>query len=123
MKRWMAVAVFLLAFSVSAKAQTVPGGTPHQVTVTWTTPAPVGGSGTIAGYNVYKSITGAAYVKLTTAILSALTYVDTAVAAGQSLAYCVTTVDSKNAESACSAPATGIVPINPNSPAVTLTVQ
>ncbi len=114
-------AATFLALS-GAAAQGLPAGTPHSVVLTWAAPSPVGGSGTISGYNVYRALTSSAtaYTKLNTAVSAALTYTDASVTAGTSYSYCVTTVDSLNEESACSAPATANVPSNPNAPSAPL---
>jgi fibronectin type 3 domain-containing protein len=107
--------------SGSAHAQGVPAGTPHSVTITWQAPSPVGGSGTVTGYNVYRSPASAAtYTKVNTSLTTGLTLVDTSVTAGASYNYCVTTVDTLSEESACSAPATANVPSNPNAPSAPL---
>jgi fibronectin type 3 domain-containing protein len=110
------LAVAFLA-SGNARAQGVPEGTAHSVTLAWQAPSPVGGSGTISGYNVYRSPSSPTnYAKLNTALTAGLTYTDTSVSAGASYNYCVTTVDSLGEESVCSAPATANVPANPNAP-------
>jgi fibronectin type 3 domain-containing protein len=107
--------------SASAHAQGIPAGTTHSVTLTWQAPSPVGGSGTISGYNVYRSPSSTAtYAKLNTAIAAGLTFTDSRVSAGASYTYCVTTVDSLGEESLCSAPATANVPSNPNAPSAPL---
>lgn len=103
------------------QAQTVPAGTAHSVTLNWIAPSPVGGSGIIAGYNVYKSVAGAAFVKINTALISGLTATDASVSAGQSLSYCASTVDSKAQESACSVAVAATVPQNPNPPTLSIT--
>jgi hypothetical protein len=103
-------------------AQTPPAGTPHQATLTWLAPSPIGGSGVIAGYNVYKSLAGAAYTKVNTALIAGLTYTDSSVSAGQSLSYCATTVDSTASESACSIAVAATIPTNPNPPVIKITV-
>jgi len=114
------LAAALLALG-SVHAQGLPGGTPHSVTLTWTAPSPVGGSGTISGYNVYRSPSSATtYVKVNSAINAGLTYTDATVSAGSSYSYCVTTVDSLGEESVCSAPASANVPANPNAPSAPL---
>jgi fibronectin type 3 domain-containing protein len=114
------LAVLFLA-SASAHAQGIPAGTTHSVTLTWQAPSPVGGSGTISGYNVYRSpLSTATYAKLNTAIVAGLTFTDGSVSAGASYTYCVTTVDSLGEESLCSAPATANVPSNPNAPSAPL---
>jgi fibronectin type 3 domain-containing protein len=105
----------------SAHAQGVPAGTAHSVTLTWQAPSPVGGSGTISGYNVYRSPSSPTnYAKLNTALNAGLTYTDTSVSAGASYSYCVTTVDSLGEESVCSVPAMANVPSNPNAPSAPL---
>jgi hypothetical protein len=102
-------------------AQGPPTGTAHSVTLTWTAPSPVGGSGTISGYNVYRSAANAAvYTKVNAALNAGLTYTDTSVAAGVSYSYCVTTVDTLSEESTCSTAATANVPSNPNAPSAPL---
>jgi chitinase len=115
------LAAALLA-TQSTRAQVLPTGTAHSVTLTWLAPSPVGGSGTISGYNIYRSpSTPTNYTKLNTALTAVLTYTDTSVSAGASYIYCVTTVDSLAQESACSVPATANVPSNPNAPSAPLT--
>jgi len=108
-------AAFLAAGA--ACAQGIPSGTVHSVTLTWVAPSPVGGSGTIGGYNVYRSPSSTtSYAKLNTATNAGLTYTDNSVTAGTSYNYCVTTVDSLGEESACSTPVTANVPSDPNAP-------
>ena len=121
--RVFALALFAGAcfVSESAGAQGIPAGTPHSVTLSWQAPSPVGGSGTISGYNVYRSPSNAPnYAKLNTAVTAGLTFTDASVSAGASYNYCLTTVDSIGEESACSAPATANVPSNPNAPSAPL---
>lgn len=111
--------LFAIAFLAAghARAQGVPAGSAHSVTLTWQAPSPVGGSGTVSGYNVYRSPSSTAnYAKLNTAVNAGLTFTDSSVSAGASYNYCVTTVDSLGEESACSVPATANVPSNPNAP-------
>jgi fibronectin type 3 domain-containing protein len=119
-----ACGIFLTAiFAIAgvAHAQGVPTGTAHSVTLAWTAPSPVGGSGTVSGYNVYRSAaSAAAYAKVNTAISAGLTFTDTTVSAGTSYNYCVTTVDTLGEESACSTAATANVPSNPNAPSAPL---
>jgi fibronectin type 3 domain-containing protein len=120
--RWCrSVFGLLLAFAllacVCAFAQVAPAGTAHSVTLAWVAPSPVGGSGTISGYNVYRSPSSSTtYAKLNSTVNAGLTYTDTSVAAGTGYSYCVTTVDSLGEESVCSVPATANVPANPNAP-------
>ncbi len=115
--------MFALSFLATTciAAQGTPPGTAHSVSLSWQAPAPVGGSGTISGYNIYRSPSNTAtYTKMNSAVNAGLTYTDTSVSAGASYTYCVTTVDSLNEESACSAPATANVPSNPNAPSAPL---
>ncbi len=118
-------AVVIAAGAGVAGAQGMPAGTAHSVTLAWQAPSPIGGSGTISGYNVYRSplATSAAaanYTKVNSAVNAGLTFTDTSVSAGASYSYCVTTVDSLGEESACSAAATATVPPNPNAPSAPL---
>jgi fibronectin type 3 domain-containing protein len=113
--------VATLLASAGIHAQGVPQGTTHSVTVAWLAPSPVGGSGTISGYNIYRSPASAAtYAKLNTSVSAGLTFTDSSVSAGASYNYCITTVDSLGEESTCSAPATANVPSNPNAPSAPL---
>jgi fibronectin type 3 domain-containing protein len=110
-----------LLLTTDTGAQAVPIGTVHSVILTWQAPSPVGGSGTISGYNVYRSpLTPANFVKVNTVLNTGLSFTDTTVTAGAGYSYCVTTVDSLNEESICSAPATANVPANPNAPSAPL---
>jgi hypothetical protein len=121
----LAGGIFIAATQIFA--QGLPAGTPHSVTLSWTAPSPVGGSGTVSGYNVYRAlgVAGAAvstlaFTKINTALDALLTYTDGGVAAGATYSYCVTTVDSQGGESACSGAATAVVPTNPNAPSAPL---
>jgi fibronectin type 3 domain-containing protein len=113
--------VATLLASAGIRAQGIPQGTTHSVTVAWLAPSPAGGSGTISGYNIYRSLASAAtYAKLNTSVSAGLTFTDSSVSAGASYNYCITTVDSLGEESVCSAPATANVPSNPNAPSAPL---
>ena len=115
---WLAIA---LVASISSGAQGIPAGTAHSVTLAWQAPSPAGGSGTISGYNIYRSPSSSTnYAKVNTALNAGLTFTDSSVSAGASYNYCVTTVDSLGEESVCSAPATANVPSNPNAPSAPL---
>jgi fibronectin type 3 domain-containing protein len=84
----------------------------------------VGGSGTISGYVVYRSMSSATnYARLSTVLIAGLAFTDTSVSAGASYNYCVTTVDSLGEESACSAPATAKIPSIPNAPSAPLITE
>jgi Fibronectin type III domain len=101
----------------TTRAQSAPAGTAHSVTLAWQAPSPVGGSGTVSGYNIYRSPASATnWIKINAALNAGLTFTDTSVAPGVSYTYCVSTVDSLGEESVCSGPATANVPANPNAP-------
>lgn len=111
------VAVAILFAATGARAQnTPPAGTVHSVTLTWQAPSPVGGSGTISGYNVYRATSGVNYTKINSALIAGLTTTDAAVVSGTTYGYCATTVDSANNESPCTIPVNAAVPSNPASP-------
>ena len=79
----------------------------HYVTLNW---APSSSPG-VAGYNVYRSaISGGPYAKLTSSLVSSLTFTDTSVLAGQNYYYVATAVDTANAESAYSSEVAVVVP-------------
>jgi fibronectin type 3 domain-containing protein len=115
-----------LLIAATVAAQGIPLGTPHSVTLAWTAPSPVGGSGTVSGYNIYRAAGAASaaatltFTKINTALNSGVTFIDAGVAAGAAYSYCVTTVDSAGGESACSGVATANVPTNPNAPSAPL---
>jgi hypothetical protein len=122
-----ALALGVALFAAGSTSAQAPTGTAHSVTLTWQAPSPVGGSGTISGYNVYRSVgwvgtmpAAISYAKVNTALNAGLTFTDASVSAGTTYNYCVTTVDSLGEESACSVPATATVPSNPNAPSAPL---
>jgi hypothetical protein len=79
----------------------------HYVTLNWVPGASTG----IIGYNVYRGTqSGGPYVKTNAALLSAKSYTDTTVLAGQTYYYVATEVNSSNVESAYSNQATTVVP-------------
>jgi hypothetical protein len=111
----------ILCAASPAYDQGIPPGTLHTITATWAAPSPIGGSGTIAGYNIYRCggtgcATAPTYAKIDPALVTTLSYVDTAVGQGNTYFYCITAVDSGAAESSCSTPVSIVVPANPNSP-------
>jgi len=86
---------------------TGPGAVPHAVTLSWTASVSPG----ITGYNVYRgTTTGGPYTKVSPSLVAALTYMDTAVAAGQTYYYVTTAVDSSGNESVYSNQASAAVP-------------
>jgi fibronectin type 3 domain-containing protein len=66
---------------------------------------------TVLGYNAYSSAqSGGPYTKLTNTPVVATSYTDSAVQAGQTYYFVVTSVDSSNVESAYSAEVSALVP-------------
>ena len=105
--------LMLLFLAVPLNAQTKKGFkatlTAHGMLLTWTAPATVGGSGTIASYNIYRcpgtcTLTSGAFTMLTGQIPTILTYLDPAggLTSGSTYTWAVTTVDSAGNESAYS---------------------
>jgi hypothetical protein len=66
----------------------------HSVTLSWK-----GSLSSVAGYNVYRSVSGAAYTKMNSSLIPTSQYTDTTVQAGQTYYYVATSVDSTNQES------------------------
>jgi fibronectin type 3 domain-containing protein len=63
------------------------------------------------GYNTYAStVSGGPYTKLTSSPVSASSYTDSNVVAGQTYFFVVTAVDSSNVESTYSAEVSALVP-------------
>lgn len=108
--------LLVLLICVGAWAQNPPTGSTSSVVLTWNAPSPVGGSGTVAGYNIYRTSSGANFSQINTSLVTATTMTDTAVVAGTTYGYCGTTVDSAGRESACTIPVNANVPSNPNPP-------
>jgi hypothetical protein len=78
----------------------------HSVTLNWTA-----STSTVSGYNVYRStVSGGPYTKLTPAPVTTTTDVDTAVQAGQTYYFVVTSVDSSSVESADSSEVSATIP-------------
>jgi hypothetical protein len=91
--------------SVSLSGTGVASGS-HSVTLTWTA-----STSTVSGYIVYRStLSGGPYMKLTSAPVALTTYGDTAVQAGQTYYYVVTSVDAGGVESADSSEVSANVP-------------
>jgi Bacterial Ig-like domain (group 2) len=87
--------------------------TAHSVDLSWGAGSienPAAGQ-VVAGYNVYRSsASGGPYTKLNSSPVAALTYVDTAVSAGETLYYVCSTVDNLGNVSKYSNQATATVP-------------
>ncbi len=79
----------------------------HSVTLTWAAST----SSNIVGYNIYRAATsGGPYAKLNSSLITSLSYVDTAVLAGQIYYYVGTAVNGTNVESAYSNQTQATVP-------------
>ena len=101
-------------------------GTTHKVALTWVAPSPVGGSGAIQGFNLYRLlIPTTTYAKINAALIPAttLTYTDSGVVSGAAYDYQATTVDTANNESAGSTAVQANIPSNPNPPALSAVAQ
>lgn len=82
-------------------AASLPGGTCHPVVLNWTAST----SPSVAGYNVYRSLTsGSGYAKLNSALINGTTYTDATSQPGQTYYYVATAVDSSGNESSYSNP-------------------
>lgn len=80
--------------------------TSHTVTLNWNA-----STSTVSGYNVYRSTTsGTGYVKINGALVTALTYTDSAVQSATTYYYVTTAVDSSGTESTDSNQVTAIIP-------------
>jgi hypothetical protein len=79
----------------------------HSATLTWTAST----SPNVIGYNVYRRVLpNDSYVKVNSALITQMTYVDTAVVAGHTYAYVATAVDSSSTESSYSNEAPATIP-------------
>lgn len=78
----------------------------HSATLSWTD-----ADSTVTGYNLYRStVSGGPYIKLDSALVAATTSTDTAVQAGRTYYYVVTSVDASGVESAYSTEASATIP-------------
>ena len=78
----------------------------HSVTLTWTA-----STSTVVGYHVYRStVSGGPYTKQNSSVNASTSYVDSAVQAGTTYFYVVTSVDSSGVESADSTEVSVTVP-------------
>jgi hypothetical protein len=83
------------------------GADQHSVTLTWTASS----SSNVTGYNVYRgAASGGPYTKINSSLLTATTYTDATVDAGQTYYYVATAVNSQGLESADSNQAEAVIP-------------
>ena len=88
-------------------AGTGVSNTAHSVALNWGASS----SSAIAGYHVYRSTTGGgSYQRLTSSLISALSYADATVTSGSTYYYVVTAVTSNGAESTYSGQAVANIP-------------
>jgi hypothetical protein len=115
--KYIRLAILCFAFCAAASVHAqVTGTPPHKANLVWGAPSPVGGSGTIKCYNLYRlQIPATTYAQLQ-ACIAGTSYVDSAVTPGQAYSYEVTTVDTSSNESVGSNPSQITMPTNPNPP-------
>jgi fibronectin type 3 domain-containing protein len=78
----------------------------HSATLSW-----VASTSSVAGYNVYRSVvSGGAYAKVNSQLITSTQYPDSTVLAGQTYFYVVTSADSSGVESSFSNQASAVVP-------------
>jgi hypothetical protein len=78
----------------------------HSVALTWNA-----STSTVSGYNVYRStVSGAAYIKLNSSLVSGLAYTDSSVQNGTTYFYVTTAVDSGGKESTYSNEVSAVIP-------------
>jgi hypothetical protein len=91
-------------------AATLPGGTCHPTTLSWTAST----SANIVGYNVYRTTTsGSNYTKLNSSPLTGTGYADATTQPGTTYYYVATSVNSGGSESSFSSPPAQVTVPNP----------
>jgi hypothetical protein len=95
-------------------------GSPASVTLSGTGVAPVqhsaslawnASTSTVSGYNVYRStVSGSAYMKINSSVVSGLSYTDSTVLSGTTYFYVTTSVDSSGIESSYSNEVQAVIP-------------
>jgi Abnormal spindle-like microcephaly-assoc'd, ASPM-SPD-2-Hydin len=80
----------------------------HSVDLSWT--APSGSADPVAGYNIYRAISGGSLALVNSSMDSSTTYVDSTVVSGTTYNYVVKSVDSSGAESVASNEITVAIP-------------
>jgi fibronectin type 3 domain-containing protein len=78
----------------------------HSAALSWTE-----SSGSVSGYNVYRSTqSGTGYTQINSGLVASQAYTDTTVSGGQTYYYVVTSVNSGGVQSAYSPQVTAAVP-------------
>jgi fibronectin type 3 domain-containing protein len=80
----------------------------HSVDLSWN--APTSSADPVAGYNVYRSLSGGAAQLLNSTPITATTYVDNSVGGGSTYAYTVESVDANGVQSVPSSPIDVTIP-------------
>lgn len=92
--------------SISVSGTGVAQTTTHTATLNWTA-----STSTVSGYNVYRSTTsGTGYAKISTSLVTGVTYTDSTVQDATTYYYVVTSVDGSGNESAYSNQAEAVIP-------------
>lgn len=123
MKRLLFAVLLALVIVIGSDAQ---NGSPHGIATTWSAPSPVGGSGTIQGYQVFRcngtcTVSSSGWVAVS-GVQAGTSFLDPAsgLNVNTTYSYAVLTVDSLGNESAFSNVSTVAVgasfPSNPNAP-------
>ncbi len=96
------------ATATVALSGTGAASTSYQVGLSWD--APSGSSAAVSGYHIYRALSGGSFALLNSSVSAGTTYTDTAVQAGSTYNYEVTSVDSAGVESAPSGVYTASIP-------------
>ena len=108
----------ILGVAIIALGMATPAYAQHSVTLAWNAST----STNVVGYNIFRSaVSGGPYQQINIGPNASLSYVDSTVAAGATLYYVVTAVDSAGAESINSNEAKAVIP-SPPAPATNLRV-
>jgi fibronectin type 3 domain-containing protein len=93
---------------ISGAGVSASGSSSHQVTLSWD--APSSSSDPVAGYDIYRAISGATYALLNSSTDAQTTYIDTNVQANVTYVYYVTSVESSGVQSSSSNLVTASIP-------------
>lgn len=114
--------LFAVLLAVPAVHAQTPTGTPPSTLASIVPASPLGGSGVLQGFNLYRAPGGTvAYVKMNAVVIPGATptFTDSTVVAGTSYTYCATELDSNSKESPCSASVT-VTPTGVNPPVLSV---